>query len=1001
MLRIKYVNVQGLSADKLEKLREDLVHDLIDILVLAETWFLAGECYLKDPLFICVTPKAPSRSVRGTGGIVCLAQQKIRNNIRINYISHYMIALSFHSFHAAFVYFPPTTMNNSKIESNITALETCHALIGDINCRFGASFNDTSTSNVARARCIASNLHRFQLSHLTPRSGTATTDHVFSSLPTEFHIQKSTVRTDHTTLYIEINIAGLDFKPSGSTRRFRIAKLNDDSYLTAFQQRFRQLVESEICDITPLFRHIPLLTVKQKQDLIDRFDLDITKCIRLAAEEIIGSYPVEEVKMRPDSLWAHLASTMNPSTAAHLFKRANRINAKKLRPRDPQIALKDEVFDHFSSVFVPNDWDRTEFHPSAPLYNIGPDELRYLGVGDEELLESITSKSTWKMIKNYKLTKACGIDSIHTKMLVSLKEAGISSLLTHLFRLCAATGLTPRRWNQSVVFPLPKTHDAETIDKTRPISLTVMFRRLFEQYLIRFIENSPRCKTLRKFHRTQAGFRRGHSTLLHAALSNDLGRRFKDIHRGFIDFKQAYDRVPIGLLLNKLAHRGCPLVLISLFASLYYRCYLSVVVNGSILQPVETERGLLQGSLTAPFLFNCFIDDLAVKLNPNPTFTSALLFADDIEIIALNAEDLQNLFDITSLWAESNGMVVGISKCASMSPTPQVFTLSNQDVPIATSYRYLGFPHYRRRIDFLEHAQNMSQKALAVLNICKRQSTGWSEIVKLSLFRSHIRSRIEYGIPLILADSNQRDNASDYFKPLSDIWHKSLRWIIPYSNSATKNSALCGTLTMFDRAIVLSASFESHLYGMSPDHPAHKIIRYWNSKPPIYQPGILFPRLLNSPLHDQIFTFINDKQIVKRVTYNWTIERLMETTKTARYIPTWARTDGLMDKTLSIRDVFIREAALRWRLGHVSGLRGCPLRHDFTKRCITERHFDIPIDNLDLPQELITATDGLYNIMDHQLNKDFLDDFYANLQYLESTLRHVGDCAPIGRHHLP
>ena len=124
------------------------------------------------------------------------------------------------------------------------------------------------------------------------------------------------------------------------------------------------------------------------------------------------------------------------------------------------------------------------------------------------------------------------------------------------------------------VFSLPKTRDANTISGCRPIALSAMFRRAFERILLTHLETSVECTQLRTFSRLQAGFRRGHSTLLHAALSSDLGSRFPQMRRAFIDFKQAYDRVGIDLVIQKMNNRNTPAAVLSLTISLFTNCTL-------------------------------------------------------------------------------------------------------------------------------------------------------------------------------------------------------------------------------------------------------------------------------------------------------------------------------------------------------------------------------------------------------------------------------------------
>jgi hypothetical protein len=104
----------------------------------------------------------------------------------------------------------------------------------------------------------------------------------------------------------------------------------------------------------------------------------------------------------------------------------------------------------------------------------------------------------------------------------------------------------------------------------------------------------------------------------------------------------------------------------SLISSLFVSCSSSVVVNGHLSPPIHRERGLFQGSLLSPWLFNVFIDDLAASINCQSALPPyALLFADDIQLQARSYPHAQNMLDIVSHWLDSNGMKVNISNVLS------------------------------------------------------------------------------------------------------------------------------------------------------------------------------------------------------------------------------------------------------------------------------------------------------------------------------------------------
>ena len=178
-----------------------------------------------------------------------------------------------------------------------------------------------------------------------------------------------------------------------------------------------------------------------------------------------------------------------------------------------------------------------------------------------------------------------------------------------------------------------KIDGAKFINTFKPISLTSMLRRCFEKILLQTLSQGAYFKSVMTFSPLQAGFRKGFSTLSHALLSNDAAH-FGIKIRVFIDLIQAYDRVSIALLLQKLREKNACLLLLSLIGALFTDCSSQVVINGVLSESFTRKFGLFQGSLLAPWLFDIYIDDVAnciamLQDEDNPILPG-LFFADDI-----------------------------------------------------------------------------------------------------------------------------------------------------------------------------------------------------------------------------------------------------------------------------------------------------------------------------------------------------------------------------------
>ena len=158
----------------------------------------------------------------------------------------------------------------------------------------------------------------------------------------------------------------------------------------------------------------------------------------------------------------------------------------------------------------------------------------------------------------------------------------------------------------------------------------------------------------------QHGFRLGYScvsqviTVCHDfADSVDNGDRIDAI---IIDFSEAFDLVPHGRLLMKIAYSGVDSGVVVWIREFLLGRRQRVRVGGHLSENVRVTSGVPQGSVLGPLLFLAYVNDISRSID-----STIRLFADDCVIYRkiINKEDIEKLqkdLDRLGEWVVENAM---------------------------------------------------------------------------------------------------------------------------------------------------------------------------------------------------------------------------------------------------------------------------------------------------------------------------------------------------------
>jgi hypothetical protein len=169
-------------------------------------------------------------------------------------------------------------------------------------------------------------------------------------------------------------------------------------------------------------------------------------------------------------------------------------------------------------------------------------------------------------------------------------------------------------------------------------------------------------------------------------------------------------------------------------------------------QQIQRNKGLFQGSILSPLLFNIFIDILAVSLATKIPSVKSLLFADDIEIKAKNLEEAQAALDICNNWSTEYRQIWGIQKCGVTHRLPKNYfplLLGHNVLPVCKSYKYLGLPHDAYGIQWNEYLDKISLKTKRLIDAISPRKINWCYKTRLTIYKVFIRPCWEYCLPML------------------------------------------------------------------------------------------------------------------------------------------------------------------------------------------------------------------------------------------------------------
>ena len=249
-------------------------------------------------------------------------------------------------------------------------------------------------------------------------------------------------------------------------------------------------------------------------------------------------------------------------------------------------------------------------------------------------------------------------------------EYTICKYILLLFNIIFKHAVIPNQFNMTHIIPIIKDHKKpnNSIDNLRPISISNTLVQIFERILL------SKMPIILDTHSHQFGYKKKisctHALFAYKETIISYIENNKDCCSVSLDAVKAFDCAWREAIFYKLKLKGIDRNLIIILRMYYDNLQSKIKNNNQFSIILKLNRGVKQGGVISPFLFNILIDDLIKDCynsnygaKMNNVMMNVFGFCDDINLLSETIYDLQELLKICELYGNEWAIDYNLSKC--------------------------------------------------------------------------------------------------------------------------------------------------------------------------------------------------------------------------------------------------------------------------------------------------------------------------------------------------